>query len=196
MSEHIKKFDKMLFFSNVRELLRQKPDIRIGQIEKEAGVRLGYMSRLEKRGNKSEPKIEFIATAAKIFEMSIDTLISIDFAAATPTEKYLIKFLDRVKERTLKDELDWSKDYGHFSLQLRNYTKLYLYGEHEMKYLRICPNYGDDEKLVIASQDKTLVAPVAKSLYLTVKEWVERPAKISKDVTRAINSFMRQKNDK
>ena len=49
MSEK-KNFDKSVCFSNIRELLRQNPDVKIGQIEKEAGIRLGYMSRLEKDG--------------------------------------------------------------------------------------------------------------------------------------------------
>ena len=61
-----KNFNKSLCFSNIRELLRQNPDVKIGQIEKEAGIRLGYMSRLEKEGNKSEPSMEFIVTAAKL----------------------------------------------------------------------------------------------------------------------------------
>ena len=58
-----KNFNKTLCFSNIRELLRQNPDVKIGQIEKEAGIRLGYMSRLEKDGNTSEPSMEFVVTA-------------------------------------------------------------------------------------------------------------------------------------
>lgn len=75
-----KNFNKTLCFSNIRELLRQNPDVKIGQIEKEAGIRLGYMSRLEKDGNTSEPSMEFVVTAAKLLKVSVDTLISVDLA--------------------------------------------------------------------------------------------------------------------
>ena len=105
-----KNFDKTLCFSNIRELLRKNPDVKIGQIEKEAGIRLGYMSRLEKDGNTSEPSIEFIVTAAKLLKVSVDTLISVNLTGMTPTEQYLVKFFDKLKADTLADKLDWNKE--------------------------------------------------------------------------------------
>lgn len=105
-----KNFNKTLCFSNIRELLRQKPDVKIGQIEKEAGIRLGYMSRLEKEGNTSEPSMEFIVTAAKLLKVSIDTLISVDLTGLTPTEQYIISFFDKLKADTLQDRLDWNRE--------------------------------------------------------------------------------------
>lgn len=108
--ENRKNFNKALCFSNIRELLRQKPDVKIGQIEKEAGIRLGYMSRLEKEGNTSEPSMEFIVTAAKLLKVSIDTLISVDLTGLTPTEQYIVSFFDKLKTDTLQDRLDWSKE--------------------------------------------------------------------------------------
>ncbi len=109
MTEY-KNFNKVLCFSNIRELLRQNPDVKIGQIEKEAGVRLGYMSRLEKTGNTSEPSIEFIVSAAKLLKVSVDTLISINLTGLTPTEQYLVKFFDKLKADTLKDKLNWNRE--------------------------------------------------------------------------------------
>ena len=108
--ENRKNFNKALCFSNIRELLRQKPDVKIGQIEKEAGIRLGYMSRLEKEGNTSEPSMEFIVTAAKLLKVSIDTLISVDLTGLTPTEQYIISFFDKLKADTLQDRLDWNRE--------------------------------------------------------------------------------------
>lgn len=105
-----KNFNKVLCISNIRELLRQKPDIKIGQIEKAAGVRLGYMSRLEKEGNTAEPSMEFIVTATKMLKISIDALISIDFSSLTPTEKFLIDFFEKLKSDTIQDKLDWGID--------------------------------------------------------------------------------------
>lgn len=105
-----KNFNKKLCFSNIRELLRQNPDVKIGQIEKEAGIRLGYMSRLEKEGNTSEPSMEFIVSAAKLLKVSIDTLVSTDLTALTPTEQYIVNFFDKLKADTLKDKLDWNRE--------------------------------------------------------------------------------------
>lgn len=105
-----KNFNKKLCFSNIRELLRQNQDVKIGQIEKEAGIRLGYMSRLEKEGNTSEPSMEFIVSAAKLLKVSIDTLVSVDLTGLTPTEQYLVNFFDKLKADTLKDKLDWNRE--------------------------------------------------------------------------------------
>ncbi len=105
-----KNFNKKLCFSNIRELLRQNPDVKIGQIEKEAGIRLGYMSRLEKEGNTSEPSMEFIVSAAKLLKVSIDTLVSVDLTGLTPTEQYIVNFFDKLKADTLKDKLDWNRE--------------------------------------------------------------------------------------
>ena len=109
-----KNFNKSVCFSNIRELLRLNSDVKIGQIEKEAGIRLGYMSRLEKEGNKSEPSMEFVVTAAKLLKVSLDTLVSVNLTGLTPTEQYLVNFFDKLKADTLADRLEWnieSSDY-------------------------------------------------------------------------------------
>lgn len=105
-----KNFNKNLCFSNIRELLKRNPNVKIGQIEKEAGIRLGYMSRLEKEGNTAEPSMEFIITAAKLLNVSIDTLVTVDLAGLTPHEQYITKFFDKLKSDTLADKLDWKRE--------------------------------------------------------------------------------------
>ncbi|ORT99074.1 hypothetical protein D081_2253 [Anaerovibrio sp. JC8] len=108
--EDYKNFDKKVCFSNIRELISKNNDVKIGQIEREAGVRLGYMSRLEKEGNTAEPSVEFVVSAAKLLHVSIDTLISVDLTDLTPTEQYIAKFFDKLKEDTLADKLDWVRE--------------------------------------------------------------------------------------
>ena len=103
-----KNFNKSVCFSNIRELLKDNNDVKIGQIEKDAGIRLGYMSRLEKEDNTAEPSVEFIVTAAKLLNVSVDTLISFDIAGLTPTEKYLINFVEKLKVDTTADKLNWN----------------------------------------------------------------------------------------
>ena len=105
-----KNFNKSLCFANIRELLRQNSDVKIGQIEKEAGIRLGYMSRLEKEGNTAEPSIEFIVTAARLLKVSVDTLISVNLTGLTPTEQYIVTFFDKLKADTIADKLDWVRE--------------------------------------------------------------------------------------
>ncbi|MEF9839806.1 MAG: hypothetical protein RR791_02485, partial [Lachnospiraceae bacterium] len=108
--ENYKNFDKSICFSNIRFLLKEKPDIKIGQIEKEASVRLGYTARLEKPDNTSEPSIEFVVSAAKMLEVSLDTLLMVDLTGLTPTEEYLVSFIDKLKSDTIADKLEWNKE--------------------------------------------------------------------------------------
>ena len=91
-------FDKYICFNNIRTLLKVNSDVKIGMIEKEAGVRLGYMSRLEKPDNTSEPTMEFVSTAAKMLDVSIDFLVSANIDEVTPTEEYVLKFLKNISD--------------------------------------------------------------------------------------------------
>lgn len=102
-----KNFNKSICFSNIRELLKENSKVKIGQIEREAGIRLGYMSRLEKEDNTSEPSMEFIVTAAKLLNVSVDTLISYDLAGLSSTEKYLVNFIEKLKTDTINEKLNW-----------------------------------------------------------------------------------------
>lgn len=104
-----KKFNKYLCFSNIRELLKNS-DVKIGQIEKEAGCQPGYMSRLEKPNSSSEPSIEFLVTAAKMLNVSLDVLLSVDMTELTSTEKYLVSFLEKLQKDTIADKLEWIRE--------------------------------------------------------------------------------------
>lgn len=104
-----KNFNKTLCFSNIRTLLKAS-DVKIGQIEREAGVRLGYMSRLEKPDNTSEPSVEFVVTAAKRLGISLDVLLSIEMAELTSTEMYLVSFLQKLQKDTIEEKLEWGKE--------------------------------------------------------------------------------------
>mgnify|MGYP001270139057 CR=1 FL=1 len=105
--DSFRSFNKYICFSNIRELLKDS-SVKIGQIEKEAGCQPGYMSRLDKPANSSEPSVEFLVTAARLLGASLDTLVMVDLAGMTPTEKYLVSFFDKLKADTLEDKLDWN----------------------------------------------------------------------------------------
>lgn len=102
-------FNKHILFSNIRQLLKHT-DAKLGQIEREAGCQPGYMSRLEKEGNTTDPSVEFVVTAAKTFSVSVDVLIGTMIEEATATEQYLMSFVDKLNSDTLADKLNWEKE--------------------------------------------------------------------------------------
>lgn len=104
-----KRFNKYLCFSNIRELLKNR-DVKIGQIEKEAGCQPGYMSRLEKPNSTSEPSMEFLVTAAKMLNVSLEVLLFVDMTELTSTEKYLVSFLEKLQKDTIADKLEWNRE--------------------------------------------------------------------------------------
>lgn len=106
-------FDKYNCFRNIRELLRGK-DFRIGNIEKEAGCQPGYMSRLEKENNTTDPSMEFIVTAAKMLNVPVDVLLKGDFSGMTDEERCLVEFLDQLMTDTVEGSLDWKLETAQF----------------------------------------------------------------------------------
>lgn len=132
--EHNKKFDKYRTFSNIRELLKNS-DVKIGQIEKEAGCQPGYMSRLDKPNSTSEPSVEFLITAARMLNISLDVLISKDLVSLTPTEKYLVSFMEKLQRDTIADKLEWRKESPEYLNQMdcdmNGYIEHPLFDHHE-----------------------------------------------------------------
>ena len=99
------KFNKQVLFDNIAFLVKER-GLKIGELETGAGVSPGYISRASKEGGPT-PGIEFIANIARELQVSIDTLISAHMAEMTPTERYIISFLEK---DTNADKLDWSRE--------------------------------------------------------------------------------------
>lgn len=104
-----KTFKKQKFIDNFKALVA-KTGVKIGQIETEAMVAPGYLSRIDKPDSTTDPSIEFIATAAKLLNVSVDFLLSGKVEDLTQTESFLVGFLDSVIEDTSKDEIVWQVD--------------------------------------------------------------------------------------
>ncbi len=109
LRDSYKNFDKAQCFANIRALMKNT-DVKIGQIEREAGVRLGYMARLEKPDNTAEPSVEFIVTAAKMLNVSLDFLISAKIENMTQTEEYVLKFVRSITKDTQEGKLIWNRE--------------------------------------------------------------------------------------
>lgn len=107
-----KNFDKNKLFRNIRKLI-SSTGAKLGQIEKEAGCQPGYMSRLEKAGNTTDPSVEFVVTAAKELEVSLDLLIYGNMGNMTPTEMYILNFINKLIRDTKNDVVVWkANDLG------------------------------------------------------------------------------------
>ena len=102
-------FDKRLFISNIYQLAKER-SVKIGDLEKKAGVSVGYLSRINKEDSNTVPTIDFVASVAAALGVSVDAIIKNDYSTPTPTESYILSFVDRLLTRTNADELDWKKE--------------------------------------------------------------------------------------
>ena len=103
-----KEFNKKLVLDNISFLLKEFGK-KIGELETDAGVSPGYISRISKESN-TKPGIEFIMKVADSLQTSVDTLLSADLAEMTPTERYLMSFLEKLVKDTVDDKLDWNRE--------------------------------------------------------------------------------------
>ncbi len=101
-------FDKKIMMENIDFLIRER-DMKIGELEKKAGVSLGYISRISK-DEKSKPGIDFIIKVAHELNVSIDSLLNYNFSSLSPTEIFLIPFIDKLVEDTRNGMLDWIRE--------------------------------------------------------------------------------------
>lgn len=99
-------FNKKILFDNISYLLKQR-EMKIGELESVAGVSPGYISRTSK-DEKTKPGIDFIVNAAEALNVSVDTLMKVNMASLTPTERYLIDFIEKLTNDTQADKLDWN----------------------------------------------------------------------------------------
>lgn len=100
------KFDKNRFLSNTHYLANEKK-IKIGDLEKSAGVSVGYLSRLGKEDNKSIPGVEVLLSFSDLLDVGIDTLVNSDLASLTSTEKFICNFLDGLLFMTNSFDYIW-----------------------------------------------------------------------------------------
>lgn len=104
-------FDKYPCLANIRALVEQK-GVKLGDIERAAGMTAGYMSRLEKEGNNSDPSVEFLVTAAKMLGVGLEELIYGKVGKLQPAEEKVFNFLQMLKRQTVSSKLFWQGWYG------------------------------------------------------------------------------------
>lgn len=104
-----REFDKKLLISNIYFLVKEK-GLKLGEVEKDAGVTPGYVSRLNKEERNAKPSIEFLMGVSSILGVSMDALLTYNFEALTPTEAYVLRFVEKLISDTQADKLDWNKE--------------------------------------------------------------------------------------
>lgn len=102
-------FDKQVCLNNIRFLAKAK-GINLGDLETGAGVSAGYLSRLSKEDSKSSPSIEVLSSIAEKLGVSIDGLVGYDYAGMSPTERYIIDFLEKLVDSTYNGIQMWEKE--------------------------------------------------------------------------------------
>ena len=102
----MRSFDRKRLLSNIALLAKGK-NVKMGDLETVAGVSTGYFSRLNKSDSNASPNIEVIATVADKLGVTIDCLVKVDYDALTPTERYLVDFINKLIAKASSLEMLW-----------------------------------------------------------------------------------------
>lgn len=156
-------FSKILLGKNIR-FLATKKGIKVGDIENEAGVSAGYVSRLANEDNKNSfPIMDLLFLISKKFEVSVNTLLSVDFSSLTPNEILLSQFFDKLSNDTENNALVWElesqatldncrQNGGHplfFATEQNNPNTDYFYHSAFDSNVLVC---GDCYKVVVGNK--------------------------------------------
>lgn len=98
--------DTKVCVNNIYHLCDKK-GIKVKDIETEAKVSVGYLSRVKNDTNPRIP-LELAIAASKLLKVSIDALCYHDFKKLTKSEEYVANFLEQLKQRTVDGvDADW-----------------------------------------------------------------------------------------
>lgn len=104
-----KYYDKKILFENIRLLAKEK-GIKLGDIERNSGNTVGYMSRLDKENNMSPPNFDFVITASHMLDVSVEKLIGGKLEELDENEELLLKFIKKIKNQTDHRNIYWNKE--------------------------------------------------------------------------------------
>lgn len=108
-----KVYDKNRLVSNVEFLLRRS-NIKVGDLETQCGVSVGYLSRLKNNeSNDVSPSAEVLLRLSKLLNVSITSLLCSDYNSMTETEIFIQKFLEDMIKKTEANLLLWDKHAGY-----------------------------------------------------------------------------------
>ena len=129
-----KEYDKNRLVSNI-EFLLKRSDIKIGDLETQCGVSVGYLSRLKNNeSNDVSPSAEVLLRLSRLLNVSLTSLLCSDMASMTETELFLQKVLEDMIKKTESNKLVWNRytSYNIYEEKLRDgYTSLPLIEGYE-----------------------------------------------------------------
>jgi len=106
------KFEQMLkpdpekLMNNILSVIEQK-ELKIGEVEKSAGLAVGYLARQAKSG-RSFPTLETVWRIARTLGVSLEWLLEGN-ARVTDQANYLNQFVQRLFDQTREGQLDWGR---------------------------------------------------------------------------------------
>lgn len=124
------RFDKSKCLGNIYHLVKEN-GLKIGDVEVQAGVSIGYLSRLNKEDNKSTPGIEFLLAVAQVLNVSLEGLLMCDYSELSPDERKSVDFLTKLLKDTQTNEIQWRKN-AHSELFAIEYDMGNVYAVHPL----------------------------------------------------------------
>jgi len=110
-------FDKKRCLANIYFLAKEK-NIKIGDLESTAGVSAGYLSRINKEDNETNPSVELLIAVAHELGVSLDALINYEFDKQTATEVYLLQFIEKLTYDTVHSDYPWKREAESYLKEL------------------------------------------------------------------------------
>jgi|GEM_PF-5391711 len=101
------KFDNERFVENINKLIEMK-GYKIGDIEKKAGVSIGYISKLSSRGSEGGPATAITFNFAKALGVSVEQLVNGDFGQISSSIDTINRFVDKLLNDTEANKIEWN----------------------------------------------------------------------------------------
>lgn len=88
--------------------LAKKNNITLGKLEELVGLSAGYLSRLNREDNNSNPSIDVVSSFSKQLKVPVDILIKYDLSTLSPDDTYMLQFLTVLAGKTANNEIHWN----------------------------------------------------------------------------------------
>lgn len=140
----IGEFDNTILINNIN-YLSKKYELGVGLLERIIGLSAGYISRTAKEDSKKKMSIDVVWKIAKFFEVDLKELVEKDLSIPNINTDMLIKFVEKLKEKTLEEKIVWTS-YGGCIFNLdKRYADIGVATENEKAPTRYNNGYyGSD----------------------------------------------------
>ena len=109
--------DSKKIVENIQFLAKNK-GIKIGELEKKAGVTVGYLSRFL-NSESSVPKLDVIYTIANELGVNIDSLLSDEYISLNETDLYMVSTIYSLVKKTKERKIIWNRQTFNYITSLR-----------------------------------------------------------------------------